>query len=70
VTDRSGAAPSSASRVHRGATVPDDDAPLYTVSQAAQLLEVQPAFVRRLDTEGVVCPARSAGGSAATAAPS
>jgi MerR HTH family regulatory protein len=23
---------------------------------------VQPAFVRRLDSEGVVCPARSAGG--------
>jgi excisionase family DNA binding protein len=42
--------------------MPDDDAPLYTVSQAAQLLGVQPAFVRRLDTEGVVCPARSAGG--------
>jgi DNA-binding transcriptional MerR regulator len=42
--------------------MPDDDAPLYTVSQAAQLLEMQPAFVRRLDTEGVVCPARSAGG--------
>ena len=62
MTDRSGAAPSNASRVHRGAAVPDDDAPLYTVSQAAQLLEVQPAFVRRLDTEGVVCPARSAGG--------
>ena len=62
MTDRSGAAPSSASRVHRGAAVPDDDAPLYTVSQAAHLVEVQPAFVRRLDTEGVVCPARSAGG--------
>jgi len=62
VSERSGAPPSSASRVHRGAAIPDDDAPLYTVSQAAQLLEVQPAFVRRLDTEGVVCPARSAGG--------
>ena len=62
MTERSGAAPSSTSRVHIGAAMPDDDAPLYTVSQAAQLLEVQPAFVRRLDTEGVVCPARSAGG--------
>jgi MerR family transcriptional regulator, heat shock protein HspR len=49
--------------------MPDDDAPLHTVSQAAQLVDVQPAFVRRLDTEGIVCPARSAG-SAATAAPS
>jgi MerR family transcriptional regulator, heat shock protein HspR len=26
------------------------------------MLDMQPAFVRRLDTEGVVCPARSAGG--------
>ena len=42
--------------------MPDDVAPLYTVSQAAATVEVQPAFVRRLDTEGVVCPARSAGG--------
>jgi DNA-binding transcriptional MerR regulator len=48
--------------VHRGAALPDDDAPLYTVSQAAQLLGMQPAFVRRLDNEGVVCPVRSAGG--------
>jgi MerR family transcriptional regulator, heat shock protein HspR len=26
------------------------------------MLDMQPAFIRRLDTEGVVCPARSAGG--------
>ena len=26
------------------------------------MLEMQPAFIRRLDTEGVVCPARSLGG--------
>jgi len=26
------------------------------------MLDMQPAFVRRLDTEGVVCPARSVGG--------
>jgi MerR family transcriptional regulator, heat shock protein HspR len=58
----SGAAPSSASRVHRSVTVPDDFAPLYTVSQAATMLDMQPAFIRRLDTEGVVCPARSPGG--------
>jgi len=31
-------------------------------SQAAQLLDMQPAFIRRLDAEGVVIPARSAGG--------
>ena len=58
----SGAAPSSTSRVHRPVTVPDDVAPLFTVSQAAAMLGMQPAFIRRLDTEGVVCPARSAGG--------
>jgi DNA-binding transcriptional MerR regulator len=26
------------------------------------MLNMRPAFIRRLDTEGVVCPARSAGG--------
>jgi MerR family transcriptional regulator, heat shock protein HspR len=58
----SGAAPSSTSRVHRSVTVPDEAAPLFTVSQAAEMLDMQPAFIRRLDTEGVVCPARSPGG--------
>ena len=58
----SGAAPSSTSRVHRPVAVPDDVAPLFTVSQAAAMLDMQPAFIRRLDTEGVVCPARSVGG--------
>ena len=36
--------------------------PLYTVGQVAQLLDVQPAFLRRLDTQQVVQPARSEGG--------
>ena len=58
----SGAAPTDTSRVHRPVTVPDDAAPLFTVSQAAAMLDMRPAFIRRLDTEGVVCPARSAGG--------
>jgi DNA-binding transcriptional MerR regulator len=40
----------------------DEHAPLYTVGQVAQILGVQPAFVRRLDTEAVVQPARSTGG--------
>ena len=40
----------------------DEHAPLYTVGQVAEILGVQPAFVRRLDTESVVQPARSAGG--------
>jgi len=36
--------------------------PVYTVGQVAQLLGVQPAFLRRLDTQEVVRPARSQGG--------
>jgi DNA-binding transcriptional MerR regulator len=42
--------------------IDDDDAPLFTVGQVAGMLGVQPAFVRRLDTERVVQPARSDGG--------
>ena len=40
-----------------------DDAtwPVYTVGQVAQLLGVQPAFLRRLDTQEVVQPTRSQG---------
>jgi MerR family transcriptional regulator/heat shock protein HspR len=40
----------------------DEHAPLYTVGQVAGMLEVQPAFLRRLDVEEVVQPARSEGG--------
>lgn len=40
----------------------DDHAPLYTVGQVADMLSVQPAFLRRLDAEAVVRPARSDGG--------
>jgi MerR family transcriptional regulator, heat shock protein HspR len=40
----------------------DDHAPLYTVGQVAGMLNVQPAFLRRLDNEEVVQPARSDGG--------
>jgi MerR family transcriptional regulator, heat shock protein HspR len=35
---------------------------LYTVGQVSDMLEVQPAFLRRLDAEGLVQPARSDGG--------
>lgn len=62
MSDRGGAAPSAESRVRRAISVPGDAAPLYTVSQAAELLGVRAAFLRRLDTEGVVTPERSAGG--------
>jgi MerR family transcriptional regulator/heat shock protein HspR len=37
------------------------DAPLYTVGQVASMLSVQPAFLRRLDSEDLVSPKRSDG---------
>lgn len=40
----------------------DEDLPLFTVGQVAQMLEVQHAFLRRLDEFGVVRPSRSSGG--------
>jgi DNA-binding transcriptional MerR regulator len=36
-------------------------APLYSVGQVADMLGVQQAFLRRLDTHDVVSPARSEG---------
>ena len=44
-------------------TLPFDNehAPLYTVGQVADMLGVQPAFLRRLDSQDVVSPARSDG---------
>jgi len=40
----------------------DETLPLFTVGQVAQMLEVQQAFLRRLDEFGVVRPSRSTGG--------
>lgn len=40
----------------------DANMPLFTVGQVAQMLEVQQAFLRRLDEFQVVRPSRSAGG--------
>jgi len=40
----------------------DEQSPIYTVGQVSGMLGVQPAFLRRLDTEEVVQPARSEGG--------
>jgi DNA-binding transcriptional MerR regulator len=40
----------------------DPDYPALTMSQAAQLLGVQAAFLRNLDTSGVLQPYRSPGG--------
>jgi MerR family transcriptional regulator, heat shock protein HspR len=46
------------------ASLPLDDAnmPLFTVGQVAEMLEVQQAFLRRLDEFRVVRPSRSPGG--------
>ncbi|MDR2985715.1 MAG: MerR family transcriptional regulator [Nocardiopsaceae bacterium] len=40
----------------------DENLPLFTVGQVAQMLEVQQAFLRRLDEFDVVRPSRSSGG--------
>ena len=40
----------------------DEDLPLFTVGQVSGMLEVQQAFLRRLDQLGVVQPSRSGGG--------
>ena len=40
----------------------DDDYPMMTMGQAAELLDVQPAFLRSLDAAGVLRPERSGGG--------
>jgi MerR family transcriptional regulator/heat shock protein HspR len=41
----------------------DDHAPaLYTIGQVADMLDVQPAFLRRLEAQEIVQPARSPGG--------
>ncbi|GII84277.1 hypothetical protein Ssi03_22670 [Sphaerisporangium siamense] len=40
----------------------DEHAPLYSVGQVAAMLDVEQAFLRRLDDFDVVRPARSSGG--------
>src|SRR5215212_3661899 len=40
----------------------DEDYPAVTMGQAAELLQVQPAFLRSLDAAGVLRPERSGGG--------
>ena len=40
----------------------DPDHPVLTMSQAAELLGVQAAFLRSLDSAGVLSPHRSSGG--------
>ncbi len=40
----------------------DENLPLFTVGQVSTMLEIQQAFLRRLDALGVVRPSRSSGG--------
>jgi MerR family transcriptional regulator, heat shock protein HspR len=40
----------------------DENRPLFTVGQVSEMLELQQAFLRRLDDFGVVTPSRSPGG--------
>ncbi len=40
----------------------DADYPAYTMGRAADLLDVQPAFLRSLDASGLLNPERSPGG--------
>lgn len=40
----------------------NEDYPAYTMGRAADLLGVQPAFLRSLDAAGLLTPDRSAGG--------
>jgi MerR family transcriptional regulator/heat shock protein HspR len=40
----------------------DENAPLYTVGQVAEMLAIKQAFLRRVDDLQVVSPQRSSGG--------
>jgi MerR family transcriptional regulator/heat shock protein HspR len=40
----------------------DERAPLYSLGQVAEMLQVRQAFLRRLDQHDVISPSRSAGG--------
>ena len=40
----------------------DEDTPLYTVGQVAEMLAIKQAFLRRVDDLQVVSPQRTAGG--------
>jgi MerR family transcriptional regulator/heat shock protein HspR len=46
----------------RPSKLDDEDYPAYTTGLAAELLGVQPAFLRSLDAAGLLTPNRSAGG--------
>jgi MerR family transcriptional regulator/heat shock protein HspR len=48
--------------VHGVSQLDDENYPAVTMGQAAELLQVQPAFLRSLDAVGVLDPQRSGGG--------
>lgn len=48
-------------RAQAGRVFNDAAAPLFTVGQVADIMGVQQAFLRRLDAQDLVCPARSDG---------
>jgi DNA-binding transcriptional MerR regulator len=43
-------------------SIDDTEAPVFTIGQVSEMLAVQQAFLRRLDQQAVVSPARSEGG--------
>ncbi|MEV3984974.1 MerR family transcriptional regulator [Nonomuraea sp. NPDC049758] len=40
----------------------DEHAPLYSLGQVAEMLQVRQAYLRRLDEHDVISPSRSSGG--------
>jgi MerR family transcriptional regulator, heat shock protein HspR len=62
VNQHSGKPGDGVARLSARAPFPGEAVPLYTVGQVADMLGVQAAFLRRLDTLDVVSPSRSAGG--------
>jgi MerR family transcriptional regulator/heat shock protein HspR len=61
MTERSGAGAEPAP-ARRELQFPGDGDPVYSVGQAADLLGVQPAFLRRLEAHDAVTPQRTTGG--------
>jgi DNA-binding transcriptional MerR regulator len=43
-------------------SIDDTETPVFTIGQVSEMLAVQQAFLRRLDQQAVVSPARSEGG--------
>jgi DNA-binding transcriptional MerR regulator len=50
-----------AARAELDALLGDEQAPLFSVGQVSELVGMQPGFLRRLDSMGVVSPTRNGG---------